>query len=687
MKVTWVKGDLSSHKGVELATVAARMAHPGDSKHVLALRESLPYCSPGHTPAGLEKVPVVLFSSYYKDGVWRSYTGCVLLEFNRLGSREEACRLRNQIVMFNQPLLAFIGAGGMSVKVVIRYVLPDGSLPDTEEKAACFHALAYRRAVEHYQLQLRRDVSLKEPLLNAGCRFSYDPGCYYNPGSLPVKMEQPDAMPHDSWGGERKGGTDDPYAAVLPGMERMKKMELLFETSLADALKEKGTDSYDEGGKELITAVASRCFASGLGEEDTVRWLYFHLGDKNPQILIRQTVRNVYQLKKKFGGKPCLPSSMNLLVRMEEFLKRRYEFRRNLVRGEVEYRERHSFCFRFRAVTPEVLNGICLNAMEEGLDMWDKDVRRYIYSPRVPDFHPVQDFLLNLPAWDGTDRIRQLADTVPVSDPEWRNRFYIWFIGMVAHWYKRDRLYANCLVPILVGGQGASKSVFFRLLLPPELQEYHAENINLENKSETELLLARNVLVTIDEFDRLSKKYQADLKHLIQKPVVKVRRPQQKTFESLLRLASFSATANPMDLLTDPTGNRRYLCVQLNGPIDISRPIDYPQLYAQALAAIRSGERYWLNTEEEVQLNESNDDFRQLPLEIQYLFSYFRIPEQDEEGELFSAVELLDHISSRSRRKFSNTSSLHFARMLNASGVKRVHTRFGNQYLLVRKQR
>lgn len=687
MKVTWVKGDLSSHKGMELATVAARIANPGDSKQVLTLREKLSYCPPGHTPEGLGKVPIVLFSSYYKEGMWRSYTGCVLLEFNQLDSREEACRLRNQIVMFNQPLLAFVGAGGMSVKVVIRYVLPDGSLPDTEEKAACFHGLAYRQAVEHYQLQFRRDVTLKEPLLTAGCRFSYDPGCYYNPDSLPVKMEQPDVMPHDSATGEHTGLPDDLYTTLMPGMELLKKMELLFETSLADALKEKGAECRDEGGKEFITAVASRCFASGVGEEDTVRWLHFHLGDKNTLILVRQTVRNVYQLKKKFGGKPCLPACMNLLARMEEFLKRRYEFRRNLLRGEVEYRERHSFCFRFRAVTPEVLNGICLNAMEEGLDIWDKDVRRYVYSPRVPDFHPVEDFLLNLPVWDGTDRIRRLADTVPVTNPEWRNRFYIWFIGMVAHWYKRDLLYANSLVPVLVGGQGESKSVFFRLLLPPELQEYHAESINLENKSEAEQLLARNVLVTINEFDRLSKKYQADLKHLIQKPVVKVRRPQQRTFESLPRLASFSATANPMDLLTDPTGSRRYLCVQLNGPIDISRPIDYPQLYAQALAAIHSGERYWLNTEDEVRLSESNDDFRQLPMEIQYLFSYFRIPEKDEEGELFSAVELLDYISSRSKRKFSNTSSLHFARMLNASGVKKIHTRFGNQYSLVKKQR
>ena len=131
------------------------------------------------------------------------------------------------------------------------------------------------------------------------------------------------------------------------------------------------------------------------------------------------------------------------------------------------------------------------------------------------------------------------------------------------------------------------------------MRDYHAESINLENKSEAELLMAQNVLITIDEFDRLSKKYQADLKYLIQKPEVKVRRPHQKTFQQMRRLASFAATANPMELLTDPTGSRRHVCVQVTGIIDVSVPIEYEQLYAQALHAIRSGERYWLNSEEE----------------------------------------------------------------------------------------
>lgn len=685
MKVTLLKGNLGSGKLVELASVVARIKDTTQAKPVENMREMIPYCSPGNRVADAEKVPVVVFASGYKDQVWKHYNGLILLEFNRLANLSEARRLRDEIVRYNQPLLAMIGSSGLSVKVVVRYTLPDGTLPVDREKAICFHAHAYRRAVLHYQAQLQWQVDIKEPSLDRGCRLSYDPECFYNPEALPVRMEQPLAMPEEPGYMEQVIQSDDPLARILPGTEQRKKIEMLFETCLNQVYREHGAGWGEEEPKDFVAAVSALCFDSGVPEEDTVRWLYFRMWSLEDQNLLRLTVHNVYLARKSFGKKPCLPVPMNLLARMEEFLKRRYEFRKNEIIGEVEYREKHSFCFRFRPVTAEVLNGICLNAMEEGLDIWDKDVRRYIYSPRVPNYNPLEQFLYNLPAWDGKDRIRALADTVPTKDGEWRNRFYVWFVSMVAHWQKTDRLYANSLVPVLVGGQGISKSTFFRLLLPPVLRDYHAESINLENKSEAELLMAQNLLITIDEFDRLSKKYQADLKHLIQKPEVKVRRPHQKTFQQMRRLASFSATANPMELLTDPTGSRRYVCVQVTGAIDVSAPVEYEQLYAQAVHAIRSGERYWLNSEEEQLLTKSNAGFQDEPLEMQYLFSYFRLPEEGEKEERFTSVELLDIISERSKRKFSNTSACRFGKMLNASGIRKIHTKTGNYYCLIRK--
>ncbi|WP_158576701.1 DUF3874 domain-containing protein [Parabacteroides sp. AM08-6] len=65
------------------------------------------------------------------------------------------------------------------------------------------------------------------------------------------------------------------------------------------------------------------------------------------------------------------------------------------------------------------------------------------------------------------------------------------------------------------------------------------------------------------------------------------------------------------------------------------------------------------------------------------LFSYFRLPAEDETGQKYTAVQLLDIISKRSKRKFSNTSSLTFGRMLNASGIRGMHTVNGNVYELI----
>lgn len=117
-------------------------------------------------------------------------------------------------------------------------------------------------------------------------------------------------------------------------------------------------------------------------------------------------------------------------------MKRRYEFRRNMLAGEVEFRARGSYYIHFAPVTETVLNSIGLNAQAEGLALWDRDVKRYVYSDRVPVFYPLEDYLEYLPEWDGKDHIRALADTLPTANAQWRNLFYIWFLSMTAHWYQ-----------------------------------------------------------------------------------------------------------------------------------------------------------------------------------------------------------------------------------------------------------
>ena len=51
--------------------------------------------------------------------------------------------------------------------------------------------------------------------------------------------------------------------------------------------------------------------------------------------------------------------------------------------------------------------------------------------------------------------------------------------------------------------------------------------------------------------------------------------------------------------IRDSSGSRRFICIEVTGVIDTNRPIDYEQLYAQAMYELEHGERYWFDQEEE----------------------------------------------------------------------------------------
>ena len=61
------------------------------------------------------------------------------------------------------------------------------------------------------------------------------------------------------------------------------------------------------------------------------------------------------------------------------------------------------------------------------------------------------------------------------------------------------------------------------------------------------------------------------------------------------RLASFIATSNMNDILTDPSGNRRFIGIELTGPIDVSVRPNHQQLFAQALVALGNGEKCYFD--------------------------------------------------------------------------------------------
>ena len=366
-------------------------------------------------------------------------------------------------------------------------------------------------------------------------------------------------------------------------------------------------------------------------------------------------------------------------------LEQRYAFRMNTVMGYVEYRSKANWYRGWQPVDERMQNSMAMEARLAGLNVWDKDVVRFLRSAMVRQYNPVWEYLWDLHGkWDGKDYIGQLAKTVPTSNRHWPRWFRTWFLGMVAQWVGKNCRYGNSIAPLLISRQGYNKSTFCKSLLPPDLQWGYNDSLVLSEKKAVLQAMSQFLLVNLDEFNQISPKVQEGfLKNLIQLASVKVKPPYGKHVEDFPRLASFIATANVTDILADPSGNRRFIGIELTGPIDVSRPINYPQLYAQALALLEQGEPYWLDAEQTRMVMESNRQFQLRSPEELYFSECFAPADSEADGQWITATYIFDRIRRKAGSSLRTGNLQKFGRVLsNIEGLQNRRTKRGTEYLV-----
>lgn len=615
----------------------------------------------------------------------KTYNGLVLLEVNNLAGVAEAELVKQQAALLPQTFAAFCGSSGRSAKIWVRFTLPDGGLPKNEDDIALFHAHAYRLAVKCYQPLLPFPITLQAPSLLQSCRMTVDEQPYYSPTAVAFCLEQPCALPSEDNYRQRKQQESNPLLRMTPGYEVADTCNLLFEAALDRAFRD--LDNWRRGDdlRPLLSRLAEHCFKAGIPEEEAVRQTLMHYYYREAdEPLVRLTLHNLYGELKGFGTRSSLNKDQETAFRLEEFMKRRYEFRYNTVLGDLEYRQRDSIHFYFQPADQRVRSSIAMKALKEGVRVWDRDITRFLSSDYVPLYNPIEEYLYNTGRWDGKDRIRALADLVPCHNPHWRELFYRWFLGMVAHWRGIDKQHGNNTSPLLVGSQGYRKSTFCRILLPPELRFGYTDSIDFKSKQEAERSLGRFFLINIDEFDQINANQQGFLKHLLQKPVANLRKPYGSTIQEMRRYASFIGTSNLKDLLTDPSGSRRFICIEVTGPIQTNVTINYHQLYAQAMHDIMKGERYWLDDTDEAIVKEYNREFERVdPLEELFL-CHFRGAEESEEGEWLTAMQIFNDLQQKTRDKLAINRIAAFGRTLRKLDILNKKSNRGTLYHLVR---
>ena len=376
---------------------------------------------------------------------------------------------------------------------------------------------------------------------------------------------------------------------------------------------------------------------------------------------------------------PTIMGANPKLEDLQNFLSENFDFRYNILTDMPECKPKNTTTYRM--IDKRMMNTLCMEAMMNGVDCKDADVKRFLFSERIPTHHPFKDYIDALPEWDGTDRVTMLAARVS-GQAMWLNGFHRWMLGMVAQWLGYPARCANAVAPILISTeQGMCKSTYCSMILPEELRAYYTDKFTINATSGCEQKLSTFGLINMDEFNMYTERMMTILNNLMQMKKVNYRKCFKAYFSDLPRIASFIGTSNEKSLLTDETGSRRFLCMEVEKPIDCS-PIDYPQLYAQLKWELEAGKRYWLSKEEELEIQEHNKAFYKHSPEEEAFYKVFALPKEGEPYVELTATDIFNKLQKRFPVLFRGVNPKHFGKVMTKVGAQKTHTMYGSVYKL-----
>jgi len=205
-----------------------------------------------------------------------------------------------------------------------------------------------------------------------------------------------------------------------------------------------------------------------------------------------------------------------------------------------------------------------------------------------------------------------------------------WLIQAVAAAASPDGIASQGILT-LVGNQNIGKTTWFQRLAPPELDVIFTGLI-LDLRSKDSIFIALTYwIVELGELDATMRKTEISaLKSFTTQPVDKLRRPYAAKESVFGRRTVFGATVNDDKFLQDPTGNRRFYSLPVEGFAQ-NHAVDMQQLWAEILLLWRSGEPFSLTHEEIARLNESNRYFTIEDPIKERLSSYFEEIQSDKD--------------------------------------------------------
>ena len=535
--------------------------------------------------------------------------------------------------------LGYESISGLGYHIIVPFMLPEGitiDMADDPKQAEEIYTRVYRKIANQYSVWCGHKMDKECKNVNRMTGLSHDPLVVYRQDARPFRLSR------EELGIDKDGrlikmktpkhaiGKNGTHVSVPLGNHLERAISMVEQSDMA----------FVPGNRHnFVMRVSFILNRMGVSEEEAAQALdeaYLGKMDGRPSDVLHNCYKTASD---EFGV--WMPQRSGTSLKTEiiaEFLKKK-ELQYDVLTQKIRQRQEDGQWLEMKERDENNLFIECCN--ESDTNLTERLFQTVLNSSVVPEVNPLRHYVQSRAAWtpDMPDYIGQAAQMVHMATDQenelWRTNFPKWFVAMVAGWI--DDSIVNHQVIVLVGRQGIYKTTWINRLLPPELVAYTTDHIDIDRlDKDEELRAAEYGLINIDELDKLTDRQLNKLKSMITTTHVDVRAPFGRHKEKRVRVATYAASGNKEEFLTDQTGNRRWLpfhVVAIDSPYVHTLP--YDGMYAQAYYLLQNGFSYWFDLDDIQTLEHHVEEFMIPTSEEELIPIYYSPAKMEDPGSKF----------------------------------------------------
>lgn len=225
-------------------------------------------------------------------------------------------------------------------------------------------------------------------------------------------------------------------------------------------------------------------------------------------------------------------------------------------------------------------------------------------------YNPIKDYLTAChKKYSDTHFLDGIAERYfGVNEPIYQTYIRKMLIAAVARIFDPGCQQDNTLI-LQSKGQGIGKSSFFKVLSG---ETYFCDDMGDFKEKDERLKLHQNWFLEWAELEKItSKKAAGAIKSFLSTREDQIRPPYARKAVKMARQSIIVGTANPQEILFDPTGSRRYWVIPVSKKIPLELlERERDQIWGAAVELYKNGESWWLDSEQQQQSESANENFQ-----------------------------------------------------------------------------